>query len=155
MGEEESYYLLTRDFVSLSQFEGKDILRVDPQGLELLARTAMHDTSFMLLAPGTSGSLAPILNDPEASKNDKFVALVLLRNAEIAAKGILPLCQDTGTATIVAKKGQRVWTGADDYEVLSRGIFQTYTKESLRYSQTVALDMYSGEKLRDKSSSTD
>jgi len=143
LGEEETeYYLLTRDFVSLSQFEGKDILRVDPQGLELLARTAMHDTSFMLRT-GHVRQLAAILNDPEASKNDKFVALVLLRNAEIAAKGILPLCQDTGTATIVAKKGQRVWTGADDYEVLSRGIFQTYTKESLRYSQTVALDMYS------------
>ncbi|HOG73076.1 MAG TPA: fumarate hydratase, partial [Tenuifilaceae bacterium] len=98
LGEEETeYYLLTRDFVSLSQFEGKDILRVDPQGLELLARTAMHDTSFMLRT-GHVRQLAAILNDPEASKNDKFVALVLLRNAEIAAKGILPLCQDTGTA---------------------------------------------------------
>lgn len=143
LGEEETeYYLLTRDFVSLSQFEGKDILRVDPQGLELLARTAMHDTSFMLRTEHVR-QLAAILADPEASKNDKFVALVLLRNAEIAAKGILPLCQDTGTATVVAKKGQQVWTGADDYEALSRGIFQTYTKESLRYSQTVALDMYS------------
>lgn len=143
LGEEETeYYLLTRDFVSLTQFEGKDILRVDPKGLELLAKTALHDTSFMLRT-GHVRQLAAILADPEASKNDKFVALVLLRNAEIAAKGILPLCQDTGTATIVAKKGQRVWTGADDYEALSRGIFQTYTKESLRYSQTVALDMYS------------
>ncbi len=143
LGEEETeYYLLTRDFVSLSQFAGEDMLRVDPQGLELLARTAMHDTSFMLRT-GHVRQLAAILADPEASKNDKFVALVLLRNAEIAAKGILPLCQDTGTATIVAKKGQRVWTGADDYEALSRGIFQTYTKESLRYSKTVALDMYS------------
>jgi fumarate hydratase class I len=143
LGEEETeYYLLTRDFVSLSQFEGKDILRVDPQGLELLARTAMHDTSFMLRTEHVR-QLAAILADPEASKNDKFVALVLLRNAEIAAKGILPLCQDTGTATVIAKKGQQVWTGADDYEALSRGIFQTYTKESLRYSQTVALDMYS------------
>jgi len=86
--------------------------------------------------------VAAILEDPEASKNDKFVALVILRNAEISAKGILPFCQDTGTATVVAKKGQRIWTGVNDAEAISRGIYKTYTLENLRYSQTVPLDMY-------------
>jgi len=109
--------------------------------LAFLARTAMHDISFFYRAEHVK-QIAAILEDPEASKNDKFVALVLLRNAEIAAKGVLPLCQDTGTATVFAKKGQRVWTGVNDYEALSRGIYKTYTEENLRYSQTVPLDMY-------------
>ncbi|HPV57817.1 MAG TPA: fumarate hydratase, partial [Tenuifilaceae bacterium] len=100
-----------------------------------------HDTSFMLRTEHIK-QIAAILEDPEASKNDKFVALVILRNAEISAKGILPICQDTGTATVFAKKGQKVWTGGNDDESISRGIYKTFTQEYLRYSQTVALDMY-------------
>jgi len=139
--DDTEYYLLSKDFVSSAKFEGEEVLKVDPEGLAFLARIAMHDISFFYRAEHVK-QIAAILEDPEASKNDKFVALVLLRNAEIAAKGVLPLCQDTGTATVFAKKGQRVWTGANDYEALSRGIYKTYTEENLRYSQTVPLDMY-------------
>lgn len=139
--DDTEYYLLTKEFVSKFNFEGGEILKVDPEGLAFLARTAMHDISFFYREEHVK-QIAAILNDPEASKNDKFVALVLLRNAEIAAKGLLPLCQDTGTATVFAKKGQMVWTGGNDYEALSRGIYKTYTEENLRYSQTVPLDMY-------------
>lgn len=117
------------------------IVKVDLQGLAVLAKAAMHDTSFMLRTEHIK-QIAAILEDPEASKNDKFVALVILRNAEISAKGILPICQDTGTATVFAKKGQKVWTGGNDDESISRGIYKTFTQEYLRYSQTVALDMY-------------
>ena len=139
--DQTEYYLLTREFVSVAKFEGEEIVKVDPEGLAVLAKAAMHDTSFMLRTEHIK-QIAAILEDPEASKNDKFVALVILRNAEISAKGILPICQDTGTATVFAKKGQKVWTGGNDYESISRGIYKTYTQESLRYSQTVALDMY-------------
>ncbi len=139
--DDTEYYLLTKEFVSTSTFEGTEILKVHPEGLAFLARTAMHDISFFYRTKHVE-QIAAILNDPEASKNDKFVALVLLRNAEIAAKGILPLCQDTGTATVFAKKGQQVWTNANDHEALSKGIYKTYTEENLRYSQTVPLDMY-------------
>lgn len=139
--DQTEYYLLTREFVSVAKFEGEEIVKVDPEGLAVLAKAAMHDTSFMLRTEHIK-QIAAILEDPEASKNDKFVALVILRNAEISAKGILPICQDTGTATVFAKKGQKVWTGGNDYEFISRGIYKTYTQESLRYSQTVALDMY-------------
>lgn len=139
--DQTEYYLLTKEFVSLAKFEGEEIVKVDPEGLAVLAKAAMHDTSFMLRTEHIK-QIAAILEDPEASKNDKFVALVILRNAEISAKGILPICQDTGTATVFAKKGQKVWTGGNDYESISRGIYKTYTQESLRYSQTVALDMY-------------
>ncbi|HBI81817.1 MAG TPA: fumarate hydratase [Bacteroidales bacterium] len=139
--DDTEYYLLTKEFVSTSEFEGEEVLKIDPEGLAFLARTAMHDISFFYRAEHVK-QIAAILEDPEASKNDKFVALVLLRNAEVAAKGVLPLCQDTGTATVYAKKGEKVWTGADDYEALSLGIFKTYTEDNLRYSQTVPLDMY-------------
>jgi fumarate hydratase class I len=139
--DETSYYLLSKDFVSASSFEGKEILKVESDGLTLLAKTAMHDCSFMLRTEHIK-QMAEILNDPNASKNDKFVALVMLRNAEISAKGILPFCQDTGTATIVAKKGQNVWTGGGDEEALSFGVYKTYTGDNLRYSQTIPLDMY-------------
>lgn len=135
------YYLLTKEFISLAKFQDEEIVKVDPEGLAVLAKAAMHDTSFMLRTEHIK-QIAAILEDPEASKNDKFVALVVLRNAEISAKGILPFCQDTGTATIIAKKGQRVWTGGNDAEAISRGIYKTYTQENLRYSQTVPLDMY-------------
>lgn len=135
------YRLLTRDHVSTATFEGQEILKVDLQALTLLAREAMRDASF-LLRPGHLAQLAAILDDPEASPNDRGVALAMLRNAEVAAEGILPLCQDTGTATILAKKGQQVWTGGGDEEALSLGVYQTYTQENLRYSQTVPLTMY-------------
>jgi len=140
--DQTEYYLLTKEFVSLAKFEGEEVVKVDPEGLAVLAKAAMHDTSFMLRTEHIK-QIAAILEDPEASKNDKFVALVILRNAEISAKGILPICQDTGTATVFAKKGQKVWTGGNDYESISRGIYKTFTQEYLRYSQTVALDMYS------------
>lgn len=135
------YYLLTSDYVSVDSFRGKEILCIKPEGLTMLAQRAMSDLSFMLRT-GHVKQVAAILDDPEASPNEKFVALVILRNAEIAAKGILPLCQDTGTATVVAKKGERVWTGGNDYEAISKGVFKTYTGKNLRYSQTVPLDMY-------------
>lgn len=142
MGKEKTEYrLLTKDFVSVSTFENKEILKVESEGLRLLAKEAFHDVSFML-RPEHNEQVAQILNDPEASKNDKAVALTMLLNADIAAKGELPFCQDTGTAIIVAKKGQKVWTGGGDEEALSHGVYDTYTKDNLRYSQTIALDMY-------------
>lgn len=141
-GEDKTkYHLLTKDFVSISEFEGKKILKVDPEGLRLLAARAMHDIAFML-RPDHNEQVASILNDPGASVNDKAVALTMLLNADISAKGVLPFCQDTGTAIIFAKKGQQVWTGGDDYRALSHGVYDTYTKDNLRYSQNIALDMY-------------
>ncbi len=139
--DDADYYLLTKDHVSISTFEGKQIVKVDPEGLTMLARAALHDTSFLLRTEHIK-QVAAILNDNEASENDKFVALTLLRNAEISAKGELPFCQDTGTATIVAKKGQLIWTGGNDEEALSKGVYKVYTEENLRYSQTIPLDMY-------------
>jgi len=139
--DETEYYLLTKDHVSVAQFEGKTILKIDPEGLTKVARAAFRDTSFMLRTNHIK-QVAAILKDPESSDNDKYVALTMLQNAEISAKGELPFCQDTGTATIVAKKGQQVWTGGKDEEALSKGVYETYTEENLRYSQTVPLDMY-------------
>jgi fumarate hydratase class I len=135
------YRLLTKDGVSVARFDGREILKVEPSALERLAREAMREVSF-LLRPEHNQQVASILADPAASRNDKGVALTMLRNAEVAARFELPFCQDTGTATIVAKKGQQVWTGARDEEWLSKGVHQTYTQENLRYSQTAALDMY-------------
>ena len=136
-----TYYLISKDFVSASEFEGKPILKVAPEGLEVLARKAMHDCSFFLRTEHHQQT-ASILQDPEASENDRFVALTMLRNAEISSKGVLPFCQDTGTAIVMGKKGHRVWTEGNDAEALSKGIYQTYTEENLRYSQTIPLDMY-------------
>ena len=135
------YRLLTKDFVSTSTFDGREILKVEPEALAYLAQHAMRDCSFLLREKHLK-QVAAILDDPLASENDRYVALTMLRNAEISAEGVLPFCQDTGTATVMAKKGQQVWTGANDAEYLSRGIYETYTEENLRYSQTVALDMY-------------
>jgi len=135
------YYLLTKDFVSVSEFEGKEMLKVSAEGLTLLAKTAMRDVSFML-RPAHQKQVASILSDPEATENDKYVALTMLRNAEVSAKGVLPFCQDTGTATVFAKKGQQVWTDGEDEEALSHGVYKTYVEENLRYSQTIPLDMY-------------
>ena len=137
----EEYYLLTKEGVSTAEFEGKTILKVSPEALTEVARVAMHDCSFFL-RPEHQRQVAKILDDPEASENDKFVALTMLRNAEVSAKGLLPFCQDTGTATIVAKKGQRVWTDFSDEEALSKGVYLTYTNENLRYSQNAPLTMY-------------
>jgi fumarate hydratase class I len=139
--DETRYRLLTKEGVSVATFDGKEILKVEPSALARLAREAMREVSFFL-RPSHNEQVAKILSDPEASQNDKGVAMAFLRNAEIAAQGELPICQDTGTATIVGKKGQQVWTGVKDEQFLSEGVHVTYTKENLRYSQTAALDMY-------------
>ncbi|PKP41216.1 MAG: fumarate hydratase [Bacteroidetes bacterium HGW-Bacteroidetes-10] len=142
LGEDKTqYHLLTKEYVSAAEFEGQEILKVDPKGLRLLAKQAMHDIAFML-RPEHNEMVAKILSDPESSVNDRAVALTMLLNADIASKGVLPFCQDTGTATIVGKKGQNVWTGGGDEAALSNGVFDTYTQDNLRYSQTIALDMY-------------
>lgn len=139
--DDTKYVLLTKDYVSTAEFEGKKILKIDPEGLAVLARNAMRNVSF-LLRPAHLKLVAQILKDPEASENDKSVALTMLRNAEVAAMGKLPFCQDTGTATIIGKKGQRVWTGACDEEYLSKGVYDCYTQENLRYSQNAPLTMW-------------
>jgi len=135
------YECISKEHVSMSEFEGKPILKIAPEGLTLLADEAIKAINFML-RPAHLAQVAAILDDPEASENDRMVALMMLKNAEIASHGILPFCQDTGTATIVGKKGQQVWTGCDDAEFLSKGIYQTYIRENLRYSQTAPLTMY-------------
>ncbi|MDD6209018.1 MAG: fumarate hydratase [Bacteroidales bacterium] len=142
MGKDTTeYYLLTKDYVSVSEFEGKEVLKIEAEGLTLMAKQAMRDVAF-LLRPEHQAMVAKILNDPEASENDKYVALTFLRNAEVSAKGVLPFCQDTGTAIVMGKKGQQVWTGYNDEEALSKGVYQTYTEENLRYSQNAPLTMY-------------
>ena len=135
------YYLLTKDYVSVSEFEGTPILKVAKEGLTAMANAAFRDVSFMLRRSHNE-QVAKILADPEASDNDKYVALTFLRNAEVAAKGVLPFCQDTGTAIIHGEKGQQVWTGYCDEEALSEGVYKTYTEENLRYSQNAPLNMY-------------
>src|SRR5574344_425158 len=142
MGKDDTeYYLLTKDYVSVREFEGEPILKVAPEALTAMANAAFRDVSFMLRRSHNE-QVAKILSDPEASDNDKFVALTFLRNAEVAAKGVLPFCQDTGTAIIHGEKGQQVWTGFCDEEALSKGVYKTYTEENLRYSQNAPLDMY-------------
>jgi fumarate hydratase, class I len=137
-----SYRKLDANLVSTATFEGEEILKIKPEALRLLAREALRDVSFLYRAAHLA-KVAGILDDPEASPNDRGVALALLRNAAVAAGFQLPMCQDTGTATIIGKKGQRIWTGgAKDEEWLSRGVFDTYQKENLRYSQTIPLSMY-------------
>lgn len=135
------YRLLTSEFVESADFNGESMLKVDPQALTYLAQTAMQEISFKLRTEHLE-KVAAILDDPEASENDRTIALTLLRNAEVAAHGVLPFCQDTGTAIILGKKGQRVWTGAEDEAALSLGIYNTYTEQNLRYSQTAPLSMY-------------
>lgn len=135
------YYLLTKEYVSVSEFEGKPILKIEKEGLTAMANAAFRDVSFMLRRSHNE-QVAKILSDPEASENDRYVALTFLRNAEVACKGILPFCQDTGTAIIHGEKGQQVWTGYSDEEALSLGVYKTYTEENLRYSQNAPLNMY-------------
>ncbi|WP_315570027.1 fumarate hydratase [Alloprevotella tannerae] len=139
--DETEYYLLTKDHVSVSEFEGKPMLKVASEGLTTLIRHAFRDVAFMLRREHNE-QVAKALTDPEASDNDKYVALTFLRNAEVAAKGELPFCQDTGTAIIHGDKGQQVWTEGDDAEAISRGVYETYTQENLRYSQNAPLNMY-------------
>jgi|TARA_B110000037_G_scaffold29139_1_gene34734 fumarate hydratase class I len=139
--DDTEYRLVSKDHVSVETFKGEEILVIEPEALELLANEATKDIAFMLRTSHLK-QVAAILDDPEASENDHYVALTLLRNAEVAAKGILPFCQDTGTAIVMGKKGQKVWTGGGDDEALSKGIYKTYTEENLRYSQTVPLDMF-------------
>ncbi len=135
------YYLLTSDYVSTQDWNGHKMLVVEPEALTVLARQATHDNAFMLRRAHNE-MVAKILRDPEASKNDKFVALTMLRNAEVAAKGQLPFCQDTGTAVIIGNKGQNVYTGGGDEERISKGVYDTYTENNLRYSQNAPLTMY-------------
>ena len=117
------------------------MLVIDPEALTTLANAATHDNAF-LLRREHNALVAKILQDSEASENDKFVALTMLRNAEVAAKGVLPFCQDTGTAICAAYKGQQVWTGCNDEEKISLGVYKTYTENNLRYSQNAPLTMY-------------
>ena len=139
--DETQYRKITSDFVKVEQFGEREILTVDPKGLELLAEEALTDVSFMLRTSHLQ-KLRKILDDPEATDNDRFVAYNLLQNASVAAEGQLPSCQDTGTAIVMAKKGESIYTGVDDAEWLSRGIFNTYQKRNLRYSQIVPISMF-------------
>ena len=139
--DETEYYLLSKDYVSVSEFEGHPVLKVEAEGLTKLINRAFTDVNFMLRRSHNE-QVAKILSDPEASDNDKYVALTFLRNAETAAKGVLPFCQDTGTAIVHGEKGQNVWTGFCDEEAISKGVYDTYTKEALRYSQNAPLSLY-------------
>ena len=144
LGEDQTeYYKIpgSEKLVSTGEFEGHRILKVSPEALTLVARQSFHDCQFMLRR-AHNAQVAAILDDPEASDNDRYVALQFLRNAETSVKGVLPFCQDTGTAIIHGEKGQQVWTGFEDEEALSRGVFETYTQENLRYSQNAPLNMY-------------
>ncbi len=142
MGKDDTeYYLLTKDHVSVSEFEGHPMLKVEAEGITRMINQAFRDVSFML-RPAHNEQVAKILSDPEASDNDKYVALTFLRNAEVAAKGQLPICQDTGTAIVHGEKGQQVWTGFEDEEAIAKGVYKTYTEENLRYSQNAPLNMY-------------
>jgi fumarate hydratase, class I len=136
-----TYRKITSDYVSVSSFEGEEVLKVEPEGLRLLAETAFADINH-LLRPGHLAQLRAILDDPEASANDRFVALDLLKNANIAAAGTLPMCQDTGTAIIMGKKGRRVFTKGGDEDALSAGARDAYLKRNLRYSQLAPISMY-------------
>jgi len=135
------YQLITKDHVKVENWNGHEILVVAPEALTLLANVASHNCSFMLRREHNE-MVAKILHDPEASDNDKYVALTMLRNAEVAAKGVLPFCQDTGTSICAGYKGQQVWTGCDDEEKISEGVYKTYTENNLRYSQNAPLNMY-------------
>ena len=142
LGEDETpYRLLTSDYISTGTFEGHEILKFDTAGLTMLADQAIRDSAHQL-RPGHLAQLSKILDDPEASDNDRFVAVEMLKNANIAAGGILPMCQDTGTAIILGKKGHLVWTEGDDEAALSQGIMNAYLETNLRYSQMAPLDMF-------------
>ena len=135
------YRRITDEHVSLQSFNGVEILKIAPEGLTLLAEQAFKDVSHML-RPSHMALLAKILDDPESSDNDRYVVLEMLKNAVISAQGVFPMCQDTGTAIVMGKKGQQVWTGFCDEEALSKGIFNAYTTNNLRYSQNAPLSMF-------------
>tara|TARA_B100000809_G_scaffold259928_1_gene305873 strand:- start:5093 stop:6700 length:1608 start_codon:yes stop_codon:yes gene_type:complete len=139
--DETEYKLISKEHTSIINFDGREILKVDAKALEILAEEAMADVSFMLRTAHLE-KVAKILDDPEATDNDRFVSYTLLKNAQIAAEGQLPSCQDTGTAIVMGKKGENVYTGVNDAEHLSKGIFNTFQERNLRYSQVVASDMF-------------
>ncbi|MEN8139163.1 MAG: fumarate hydratase [Bacteroidota bacterium] len=138
--DDTKYRLLTKDHVSITEIDGRKIVKVAPEALRLLSKEAMTDVSF-LLRPSHLQKLENILNDPEATSNDQFVAYTLIQNAVTAAEGELPSCQDTGTAIVMGKKGEDVYTGTNDAEHLSKGVFDTYQEKNLRFSQVVPLTM--------------
>jgi fumarate hydratase, class I len=141
LGKDETQYrLLTSEHVKTRSFEGQDVLCIDPQALTLLSSQAFHDINFFL-RPAHLTQVAAILDDPEASENDRMVALTMLKNADVSSAGVLPFCQDTGTATILGKKGHAVWSTGDE-AALSRGVYDAYTENNLRYSQNAALNMW-------------
>lgn len=139
--DDTEYRFLTKEGVTTSEFEGKQIVKVSKEALTYLAQQAFHDVEFSLRRAHNE-QVAAILRDPEASENDKYVALQFLRNAETSVKGVLPFCQDTGTAIIHGEKGQQIWTGFEDEEALSKGVYNTFTEDNLRYSQNAPLNMY-------------
>lgn len=142
LGEDETpYRRITRDFVSTEDFNGRRILKIDPEGLTLLAETAFREVAH-LYRPAHLAKLGAIIDDPEASENDRFVALEMLKNAVISADMVFPMCQDTGTAIVIGKKGERVWTFGGDEKALSEGVFNAYTRNNLRYSQNAPLSMF-------------
>jgi fumarate hydratase, class I len=142
LGEDKTEYRkVTGDHVSQGSFGSEPVLKVEPAALTLLAAEAFRDISH-LLRPSHLKQMRTILEDPEASANDKFVVHDLLKNACISAGGILPMCQDTGTAIVMGKKGQQVWTGGNDDEALARGVHRTFTERNLRYSQLAPLEMF-------------
>ena len=148
LGEDPTpYRLLTTDYVSTGEFEGRPILKVASEGLTLLADQAIRDSAH-LLRPGHLAQLRRILDDPEASDNDRFVALDMLKNANIAAGWVLPMCQDTGTAIVMGKKGHQIWTEGDDEAALSAGIAKAYQETNLRYSQLAPLSMFEEQNTR-------
>ena len=136
------YRKLTSDFVGTAKFNGKDVLTVEPEALTLLTAAGLPATSPTCCARAISQQLRNILDDAEASSNDQFVALELLKNANIAAGGVLPMCQDTGTAIVMGKKGQAVWTGGGDEAAIAKGVYKTYTETNLRYIQVAPLSMF-------------
>jgi fumarate hydratase class I len=139
--DDTEYRLLTTDHLAVASFDGQDVLKIAPQGLTQLAEQAFLDASHLYRASHLQ-LLADIFKDPQSSANDRYVALELLKNAVISAEGVFPMCQDTGTAIIIGKKGQQVWTGSSDEAALSRGVFNAYTNAHLRYSQNAPLTMF-------------
>jgi len=142
LGEDTTAYrLLSQEHVATTSFEGKEILKIEPEALSLLTETAFRDVAH-LLRPTHLKKVAAILDDPEASKNDRLVALEMLKNAVISAEMEFPMCQDTGTAVIMGKKGQQVWADFNESEAISKGVFNAYVKNNLRYSQNAPLSMF-------------
>ena len=142
LGEDTTEYrLLTKDHVRMKEFEGKEVLLIEPQALSKLANQAFKDVAHLYRSDHLE-QLRQVIEDPESSDNDRYVALELLKNAVIAAQKVYPMCQDTGTAIIMGKKGQQIWSWTDDEEELSKGVFQAYTENYLRYSQNAPLTMY-------------